>query len=72
MYWKPVRQIYDIPNGDWLVQLDDGKMVTAHISQFMQVVGGRFHFDMKPIVAYMPLPKPYIEVENEADNLPSK
>lgn len=72
MYWNPVSKIEDIPNGDWLVQLDDGKMVTAHISQFMQEVGGRFHCDMKPIVAYMSLPKPYIEVRNETDNLPSK
>ncbi|MFX2663629.1 hypothetical protein [Enterobacter kobei] len=69
MYWKPVSKIEDIPNGDWLVQLDDGKMVTAHISKLMQVVGGRFHFDMKPIVAYMPLPKPYVGVENEETNI---
>lgn len=47
-------------------------MATAHISQFMQVVGGQFHFDMKPVVAYMPLPKPYVEVGNETDNIPSK
>lgn len=69
MYWKPVSKIEDIPNGDWLVQLDDGKMVTAHISKFMQVVGGRFHFDMKPIVAYMPLPKPYVEAGHEETNV---
>lgn len=69
MYWTPVSKIEDIPNGDWLVQLDDGKMVTAHISQFMQVVGGRFHFDMKPIVAYMPLQKPYVRVGNEETNV---
>ncbi|WP_414456805.1 hypothetical protein [Enterobacter kobei] len=69
MYWTPVSKIEDIPNGDWLVQLDDGKMVTAYISQFMQVVGGRFHFDMKPVVAYMPLPKPYVGVGNEETNV---
>ena len=42
---------------------------TAHISQFMQVVGGRFHFDMKPVVAYMPLPKPYVEAGHEETNV---
>ncbi|HGG9054432.1 TPA: hypothetical protein ACJJ1D_005027 [Enterobacter hormaechei subsp. xiangfangensis] len=72
MYWTPVSKIEDIPYGDWLVQLDDGKIVTAHISQFMQVVGSRFHFDMKPIVAYMSLPKPYVEVRNETDDIPQE
>ncbi len=69
MYWKPVSKIDEIPYGDWLVQLDDGKMTTAHISNFIQVVGGRFHFDMKPVVAYMSLPKPYVEVGNEENNV---
>ena len=69
MIWRPVKSIEDIPDGEWLVQLSNGKMATANISRFMQVIGGRFHFDMQPVVAYMSLPQPYIGAGDEETNL---
>ncbi len=72
MIWRPVKSIEDIPDGEWLVQLSNGKMATAHISRFMQVIGGKFHFDMQPVVAYMALPQPYVEAGDETNNIPSK
>lgn len=67
--WKPVKSIEEIPEGAWLVQLSNGKMATANIGRFMHVIGGRFDFDMQPVVAYMPLPKPYVGAGDEETNV---
>lgn len=67
--WTPVNGAKNMPIGKWLVQLSDGDFAVAKILENFQVVGSHFHFDMPPVVAYMPLPVPYAGVKNEETNV---
>ncbi|EMC4146458.1 hypothetical protein VEL46_004244 [Cronobacter sakazakii] len=69
MTWTPVNGAQNMPIGKWLVQLSDGDFAVAKIHEEVQVVGGNFHFDVPPVVAYMPLPVPYQGVTNEKTNV---
>ncbi|ELY3575030.1 hypothetical protein [Cronobacter sakazakii] len=67
--WTPINGAQNMPAGKWLVQLSDGEFSVARIHEKVHVVGGHFHFDMPPVVAYMPLPVPYAGVKNEKTNV---
>lgn len=61
MEFIEVKGIEEIPMGIWLVKLDtsrrhknkDYQVLYRH--ENVSIVGGHFHFDMPPIVAYHPV-----------------
>ena len=59
--WVPVGGIVNLPPGEWVVRLEDGSHHVAKAQGF--IVGGIFHFDRKPVVAYAALPTKPVEGE---------
>lgn len=59
--WHKVEGVKDIPIGDWVVILDDGKKGYLEARQcangVLYIVNGYFHFDQRPVVAYSLFPK---------------
>ena len=60
--WQECSDWKDLPEGDWLVKIDNGRKPyhianvttkTAH-GHKMIIVGNHFHFDMGNIIAYSP------------------
>lgn len=50
----------DIPEGKWLVIMADGEFGYCKALKgsncTIPIINGNFHFDMDPVVAYMPFP----------------
>lgn len=59
--WTPVDGAERLPPGDWVVTVEerDDKGRAVHIAKsdaYFTTVGGRFHFDMPRVIAYMKCP----------------
>lgn len=59
--WTPVQGTANMPVGEWIVQMEDGKKGMCETFKgangIMGIINGRFYFDYSPVVAYMPLPR---------------
>lgn len=58
--WQKVKDIKEIPIGDWVVIMEDGKKGYMKAVQggnsLVYVVNGAFAFDRSPVIAYTPFP----------------
>lgn len=59
--WIDVDGIKNMPFGDWIVIMADGKHGVCQVVQGgsgkFAVINGHFYFDLEPVVAYMLMPE---------------
>lgn len=59
--WMEVDGIKNMPLGNWIVVMADGKYGVCEVVKSQQgkfaVINGRFYFDYEPVVAYMAMPE---------------
>lgn len=59
--WIDVDGIDNMPFGNWIVIMADGKHGVCQVVQGgsgkFAVINGHFYFDLEPVVAYMPMPE---------------
>lgn len=57
--WIDVEGTKNMPIGDWIVVMEDGKYGMCQIAQgansTIGIINGKFYFDVAPVVAYMPI-----------------
>lgn len=54
--WKEVDGVSGIPEGKWVVHMENGKYGYCEIYDSFGVINGAFSFDMAKVVAYCELP----------------
>lgn len=54
--WKKVKNWKELPQGDWLVKLDNNSYEVAHVNPRYAVIGGKFAFDARVVIAYREIP----------------
>lgn len=59
-WMKTPNGVADIPVGDWLIIMSDGKRGYCKSRKgsncILHIINGHFHFDMKPVIAFRPFP----------------